>query len=89
MENQKLSNEVRENIVDIMNQMKINGEFENQPEHEMYFNTCSDDELIYYRDEWIVHVMEFDDKEYVTYLQAYLYNEDVFEYWNIKKENIK
>lgn len=31
MKNQKLSNRIRENIVDIMNQMRINGEFENQP----------------------------------------------------------
>ena len=85
MRKQNLSNKIRENIVDIMNQMRANGEFENQPENEMYFNACSDDELIYYRDEWIVHVMEFDDKDYVNDLQGYLYDENVYEYWNIEK----
>lgn len=85
MKNQKLSNRIRENIVDIMNQMRINGEFENQPENEMYFNSCSDYELIYYRDEYIVHVMEFSDKEYVNFLQDNLYDENVYSYWNIKK----
>lgn len=84
MKSQKLSNRIRENIIDIMNQMRINGEFENQPENEMYFNSCSDEELIYYRDEYIVHIMEFDDKEYVTYLQDNLYDENVYSYWNIK-----
>lgn len=85
MRNQNLSNKVRENICEIMYNMVGHGEFEGYPEDNMKFEECSDDELIYYRDEWIVHVMEFDDKDYVNDLQGYLYDENVYEYWNIEK----
>lgn len=85
MKNQKLSNKIREKICEIMYDMVHNGEFEGYPEESMKFEECSDENLIEYRDDYIVHIMEFDNKEYVDDLQRYLYDENVYEYWDIEK----
>lgn len=85
MRKQNLSNKIRENICEIMYDMVYHGEFEGYPEESMKFEECSDESLIDYRDNYIVHVMEFDNKDYLDDLQAYLYDENVYEYWNIEK----
>lgn len=84
----KLSNTVRNNIIESMYHMQSIGEFEGRKENEMKFENVADKDLILYRDEYLVHETLFGDREYIEYLQKTLYDEDVYKYWKIDKERI-
>ena len=85
MKNQKMSNRIRENIILALKKLQSQGDFNETRLWNTDFNKLDDKTLVTLRDNELVHVMEFSDKEYVTYLQDNLYDENVYSYWNIKK----
>lgn len=85
MKNQKLSNRIRENIILALKNLQLQGDFNETRLWNTDFNKLDDKTLVTLRDNELVHIMEFDDKEYVNFLQDNLYDENVYSYWNIKK----
>ena len=85
MKNQKLSNKVRENIILALKKLQSQGDFDKTRLWNTDFNKLDDKTLVTLRDNELVHIMEFSDKEYVNFLQDNLYDENVYSYWNIKK----
>lgn len=85
MKNQKLSNRIRENIILALKKLQLQGDFNETRLWNTDFNKLDDKILVTLRDNELVHIMEFDDKEYVNFLQDNLYDENVYSYWNIKK----
>ena len=85
MKSQKLSNRVRENIILALKKLQSQGDFDKTRLWNRAFHKLDDKTLVILRDNELVHGMEFSDKEYVTYLQDNLYDENVYSYWNIKK----
>lgn len=85
MKNQKLSNRVRENIILALKKLQSQGDFDKTRLWNRAFHKLDDKTLVILRDNELVHIMEFSDKEYMTYLQDNLYDENVYSYWNIKK----
>ena len=84
MKNQKLSNKVRENIILALKNLQSQGDFDKTRLWNTDFNKLDDKTLVTLRDNELVHIMEFSDKEYVNFLQDNLYDENVYNYWNIK-----
>lgn len=84
MKNQKLSNRIRENIILALKNLQSQGDFNETRLWNTDFHKLEDKTLVTLRDNELIHVMEFSDKEYMIYLQDNLYDENVYSYWNIK-----
>lgn len=85
MKNQKMSNRIRENIILALKKLQLQGDFNETRLWNTDFHKLDDKTLVILRDNELVHVMEFSDKDYLNFLQDNLYDENVYSYWNIKK----
>lgn len=84
---EKLSKEVRENIVESMEGRKNHYE-EDMFECHADFSKLSDEDLIHYRDEWIVELDEvLSDEDYAEDMQELFYENgtDIYEYFGVEK----
>lgn len=70
-----LTSDNRRNIIKSLQEWQRMGAFENFEENNMNFNKCEDDELIYYRDEWLMNEYDINDKYNVERIKEW-YNED-------------
>ena len=84
---EKLSKEVRENIVESMERRKHHYE-EDMFEYNADFSKLPDEDLIFYRDEWVVNLDEvLHDEQYAEDMQGLFYENgtDIFEYFGVEK----
>ena len=85
MRNQNLSNKVRENIISSLKKLQLQGDFNETRLWNTDFYKLEDKTLVTLRDNELIHPILFSDKEYLIFLQDNLYDENVYEYWNIEK----
>lgn len=85
---EKLSKEVRENIVESMEERKHHYE-EDMFEYNADFSKLPDEDLIFYRDEWIVNLDEvLFDEQYAEDMQGLFYENgtDIYKYFGVEKK---
>ena len=75
-----LTAETRENIIDSLETRKFQNWYKGQPEHTMNFDECDDEDLIYYRDEWLASEFDLNNDEDLNDMQFW-YDENIFKYW--------
>lgn len=85
---EKLSNEIRENIVESMEDMRYRHEDE-MFEYQVDFSKQDDENLIFYRDEWLVDLDEvISDEEYANDMQDLYYGDgtDIYKYFGVGRD---
>ena len=82
---EKLSNEIRERIIDSMEVMR-NHHVDDMFEYQVDFSKQDDESLIFYRDEWIVNLDEvISDDQYAEDMQDLYYENgtDIYKYFGV------
>lgn len=85
---EKLSNDIRGRIIDSMEVIR-NHHVDDMFEYQVDFSKQDDDNLIYYRDEWIVNLDEvLSDEQYADDMQGLYYGDevDIYKYFGVEKE---
>lgn len=83
-----LKSENRESIIKTLKEWQRTGAFENFEENNMNFNKCEDDELIYYRDEWLMSECDIEDKYDFERIKEWYTNDEIEEFL-IEKLNME
>lgn len=65
----------REVIIDEMTRRQLQGVYKKTEEHTMDFERCDDDELIFYRDEYLMSELDMADEE-DRFLAISYYNDE-------------
>lgn len=78
----ELSNEIRMSIIISLEHRQYQGMYKKTTEHTLDFRECNNEDLIYYRDEWLVSEFDLNDIDDLQLISGW-YDEDVFEYWAI------
>jgi len=85
---EKLSKEIRERIIESMEDMRYRHEDE-MFEYQVDFSKQDDESLIYYRDEWIVNLDEvISDEQYAEDMQDLYYEDgtDIYKYFGVENK---
>lgn len=85
---EKLSKEVRKNIVESMEVMR-NNHVDDMFEYQVDFSEQDDESLVFYRDEWIVNLDEvLYDEQYAEDMQDLYYEDgtDIYKYFGVEKK---
>ena len=83
-----LTSENRKSIIKTLQEWQRTGAFDNFEESNMNFDKCEDDELIYYRDEWLMSEYNIKDKYSFERMKEW-YNEDEIKEFLIEKLNME
>ena len=85
---EKLSKEIRENIVYSMEELRKHHE-DDMFEYQVDFSKQDDENLVFYRDEWIVNLDEvLSDEQYAEDMQDLYYEDgtDIYEYFGVGRD---
>ena len=83
-----LTSENRKSIIKTLQEWQRTGAFENFEEDKMNFDKYEDDELIYYRDEWLMSECDIKDKYSFERIKEWYTNEEITEFL-LEKLNVE